>query len=198
MNKDEEWFQKRLTLYSVLGTMFVAVITVLITLGFTWTQFNLVPSMDNTQINNSTAKAIQTFSSLVREEGNKLVWTGIEVLIAGMVVISLVIISDTSKRKLKINKSPKILFDEMYDGKDIELKKKGYDAHSVKKLRLTGEPIQYDYSVIKYAKENKMILITEDPEICGGCQENNLPCIKLGQNPSIDEIVKELESLKDA
>lgn len=176
--------------------MFVAVITVLITLGFTWTQFNLVPSMDNTQINNSTAKAIQTFSNLVREEGNKLVWAGIEVLIAGMAVISLVIISDTSKRKLKISKHPRILFDEMYDGKDIELGKRGYDTESIKKLRLTGEPLHYDYSVIKYAEENKMIIITEDPEIDGGCQENNLPCIKLGQNPSIEEIVKALELLK--
>ena len=35
----------------------------------------------------------------------------------------------------KVNKSSKvrILFDEMYDGKDLELKEKGYDAYSVKK-----------------------------------------------------------------
>jgi len=35
-----------------------------------------------------------------------------------------------------------ILFDEMYDGKDLELKEKGYDAHSVKKLRLEGKPLR--------------------------------------------------------
>ncbi|MDE1862836.1 MAG: hypothetical protein KGI33_07985 [Thaumarchaeota archaeon] len=81
----------------------------------------------------------------------------------------------------------------MYDGKDIELSKRGYDAYSVKKLRLDGEPLQYDYSVLKFVEENKMILVTEDGENYGGCKENNLPCIKLGQNPSIDEIVKELE-----
>lgn len=84
----------------------------------------------------------------------------------------------------------------MYDGKDIELEKQGYDAYSVKKIRLTGKPIQYDYSVLKYVEENKMILITEDPENYGGCKENGLPCIKLGQNPSIEEIKKELELLK--
>ena len=78
------------------------------------------------------------------------------------------------------------------------LQKQGYDAFSVKKIRLTGEPLQYDYSVLKYVEENKMILITEDPENYGGCIENDLPCIKLGQNPSIDEVVKELETLKDS
>lgn len=175
--------------------MFVAVITILITLGLTWSQFNLVPTTDNAQINNSTAKAIQVFSSSVRDAGNKLVWDGIGVLIAGIAVFSLVIIIDTSKRKLKISKRPRLLLDEMYDGKDIELGKRGYDAESIKKLRLTGEPLHYDYSVIKYAEENKMIIITEDPEIHGGCQENNLPCIKLGQNPTIDEIIKAIESL---
>ena len=177
--------------------MFVAVITILITLGLTWSQFNLVPTTDNVQIyNNSTAKAVQTFSSLVRDAGNKLVWDGVGVLIAGIVIFSLVVIKDTSKRKLKISKHPRILLDEMYDGKDIELGKKGYNAESIKKLRLKGEPLHYDYSVIKYAEENKMIIITEDPEIDGGCQENNLPCIKLGQNPSVDEIIRELDSLK--
>lgn len=175
--------------------MFVAIITILITLGLTWSQFNLVPTTDNAQINNSTAKAIQVFSSSVREAGNNLMWDGIGVLIAGIAVFSSIIIKDTSKRKLKISKRPRLLLDEMYDGKDIELRKSGYDTESIKKLRLTGEPLHYDYSVIKYAEENKMIIITEDPEIHGGCQENNLPCIKLGQNPSIEEILKGLESL---
>jgi hypothetical protein len=162
LNKDDERFQKRLALYSILAAAFFTVVAVLITLGFTWSQFNLVPTTDNVQINNSTAKAIQTFSSSIRDAGNKLVWDGIGVLIAGITIFSLAIIKDTSKRKLKISKNPRILFDEMYDGKDIELGK---------------------------------IIITEDPEIIGGCQENNLPCIKLGQNPSIDEIIKAIESL---
>jgi len=83
----------------------------------------------------------------------------------------------------------------MYDGKDIELEKLGYNAQSVKKIRLTGKSLRYDYSVLKYVEENNMILITEDPENYGGCQENHLPCIKLGQNPTIEEIVRELKSL---
>ena len=85
----------------------------------------------------------------------------------------------------------------MYDGKDLELKEKGYDnTRSVKKLRLEGKSLRYDYSVLNYAKDNSMILITEDPENIGGCKENNLPCIGLGQNPSVEDIIKELELLK--
>ena len=176
--------------------MFVAIAAVLITFGLSITQFNLVPSLDTSKIDNSTAKAIQTFSDTVRENGSNLMWSGIACLFVGTGLFLILILTDSSKPKSKFNKSRKVLFDEMYDGKDIELKKKGYDTYSVKKLRLDGEPLQYDYSVLKYVEENKMILITEDPENYGGCQENNLPCIKLGQNPSIDEIVKELESLK--
>ena len=84
----------------------------------------------------------------------------------------------------------------MYDGKDLGLKEKRYDAYSVKKLRLEGKSLRYDYSVLNYAKDNSMILITEDPENIGGCKENNLPCIGLGQNPSVEDIIKELELLK--
>ena len=87
-----------------------------------------------------------------------------------------------------------VLFDEMYEGKDEELKKLGYDAYSVRKLREEKKlKLQYDYSIIKYAELNKMILITEDTENKGGCDENNIPCIQLGQNPSIAEIVQELK-----
>ncbi|KKL45125.1 hypothetical protein LCGC14_2358810 [marine sediment metagenome] len=58
-----------------------------------------------------------------------------------------------------------VLFDEMYEGKDEELKKLGYDAYSVRKLREEKKlKLQYDYSIIKYAELNKMILITEDTE----------------------------------
>ena len=42
-----------------------------------------------------------------------------------------------------------------------------------------------------------MIFITEDVENVGGCKENDLPCIGLSQNPSVEEIVKGLESLQE-
>ena len=35
------------------------------------------------------------------------------------------------------------------------------------------------YSVINYAKENKMILVTRDTESGQACDENSIPCILL-------------------
>ena len=77
------------------------------------------------------------------------------------------------------DKSIKILVDEMDDGMDEKLKDLGYDAYSVKKLRMEGKKLRTDYSVINYAKENNMLLITRDTESGQACEENNLPYILL-------------------
>jgi len=90
-----------------------------------------------------------------------------------------------------------LLFDEMYEGKADEFRKLDYQAVSVRELREMGFRIQYDYSVISYADENGMILITEDNENYGGCMENQIPCVQLGQNPSIDEIIEKLKKFEN-
>ena len=87
----------------------------------------------------------------------------------------------------------KILIDEMDDGMDEKLNSLGYDAYSIKKLRAEGKKLQSDYSVINFAKENDMILVTRDTESGQACQENNLPCILL-DNDEIFKIV--IEKLK--
>ena len=84
----------------------------------------------------------------------------------------------------------KILIDEKDDGMDDRLIQLGYDAYSVKKLRAEGKKLHTDYSVINYAKENDMILITRDTESGQACEENDLPCILL-DNESIFKIVTE-------
>ena len=84
----------------------------------------------------------------------------------------------------------KILIDEMDDGMDERLIQLGYDANSVKKLRSEGKKLHTDYSVINYAKENEMILITRDTESGQACEENGLPCILL-DNEAIFKIVTE-------
>ena len=84
----------------------------------------------------------------------------------------------------------KILVDEMDDGMDEKLQNLGFDAYSVKKLRQKGLKMQTDYSVINYARENDMILITRDTESGQACKENNLPCILL-DNDEIFKIVTE-------
>jgi hypothetical protein len=83
--------------------------------------------------------------------------------------------------------------DEMYDGYDIDLQKQGYEAYSIRKLRTEGKRLRSDYSVIKYADENHMTLITADTENGLACEENGISCVLLDK----DEIVKVmLEKLK--
>ena len=93
-----------------------------------------------------------------------------------------------------VKKLVKILIDEMDDGMDEKLSSIGYDAYSVKKLRTQGFKLHADYSVINYAKENKMILVTRDTESGQACDENSIPCILL-DNSEIFKIV--LEKLKE-
>ncbi|MCH2402688.1 MAG: DUF5615 family PIN-like protein, partial [Candidatus Nitrosopelagicus sp.] len=93
-----------------------------------------------------------------------------------------------------VKKLVKILIDEMDDGMDEKLSSIGYDAYSVKKLRTQGFKLHADYSVINYAKENKMILVTRDTESGQACDENSIPCILLDNN-EIFKIV--LEKLKE-
>ena len=84
----------------------------------------------------------------------------------------------------------KILVDEMDDGMDERLNTMGYEAYSVKKLLSAGKKLRTDYSIINYAKENDMILVTRDSESGQACKENNLPCILL-DNDEIFKIVAE-------
>jgi len=87
----------------------------------------------------------------------------------------------------------KILVDEMDDGMDETLKEIGYDAYSVKKLRTEGKKLHADYSVINYARENNMILITRDTESGIACKENSLPCILLDNDEIFKIVVEKLK-----
>ena len=92
-----------------------------------------------------------------------------------------------------VKNSLKILVDEMDDGMDEKLAKIGFEAYSVKKLRAEGLNLHTDFSVISYAKKNKMILVTRDTESGEACNENNIPCVLL----DADEIFKiVLDSLR--
>ena len=88
----------------------------------------------------------------------------------------------------------KILVDEMDDGMDERLIQLGYDAYSVKKLRNEGKKLHTDYSVINYAKENDMILITRDTESGQACEENKLPCILLDNNEIFKIVTEKLKN----
>ncbi len=91
----------------------------------------------------------------------------------------------------------KVLVDEMYDGMDIKLKEFGYEAFSVKKLIMEGKKLSSDYSVIKYAEENGMVMITEDVEVGKACKENNIPCVLLDTESLFRIILEELGNFKN-
>ena len=91
----------------------------------------------------------------------------------------------------------KVLVDEMYDGIDSKLREFGYEAYSVKKLIVEGKKLTSDYSVIKYAEENGMIMVTEDTEVGKACKENNIPCILLDNETIFKIILEELGQYKN-
>lgn len=91
----------------------------------------------------------------------------------------------------------KILVDAMYDGVDAKLKEFGYDAYSVKKLIAEGKKLSSDYSMIKFAEENHMIMVTEDTEVGKACKENDIPCVLLDQETIFKIILEELTKYKD-
>ena len=90
----------------------------------------------------------------------------------------------------------KVLVDEMYDGMDVKLKEFGYEAFSVKKLIAEGKKLASDYSVIRYAEENGMVVITEDVEIGKACTENNIQCVLLDNEKIFKVILEELAQLR--
>ncbi len=87
----------------------------------------------------------------------------------------------------------KVLVDEMDDGWDEKLCELGYDAYSVKKLQKDGHKLGTDYSIINYAKENTMILVTRDTESGQACDENELPCILLDNDMIFKILVEQLK-----
>jgi predicted nuclease of predicted toxin-antitoxin system len=90
--------------------------------------------------------------------------------------------------------SLKILVDEMDDGMDERLNALGFDAYSVKKLLTQGKKLRTDYSIINYAKENEMLLVSRDTEVGQACKENNLPCILLDNDEIFKIVVEKLKN----
>jgi len=87
----------------------------------------------------------------------------------------------------------KILVDENLDGMDERLKEHGYDAYSVRKLQIKGKKLGSDYSIINYARENNMIIVTKDTEFRKASEENNFPLILLDDEEILKVIVEKLK-----
>jgi len=93
-----------------------------------------------------------------------------------------------------MSKSPlRILVDENLDGMDDRLKAIGYDAYSVRKLQIQGKKLGSDYSIINYARENNMIIVTKDTEFRKASEENNFPLILLDDEEILKVITEKLK-----
>ncbi|MGH2575170.1 MAG: DUF5615 family PIN-like protein [Ignavibacteria bacterium] len=85
----------------------------------------------------------------------------------------------------------------MRDGLEDKLKKYGYEAYSVKKLcEEQNMKLNSDYSIIKHAEKNNMILVTEDIDNVKGCKENDIDCVEFGQTHTVEYLLSELEKIK--
>ena len=84
----------------------------------------------------------------------------------------------------------------MYDGYDEKLNELRHEAQSVKKLINEGKPLRSDYSVLTYAKENDMILVTADVENKQGCDENKIKCICPTKETVFQAILNELKKFE--
>ncbi len=87
----------------------------------------------------------------------------------------------------------KILVDENLDGMDERLQEQGYDAYSVRKLQIAGKKLGSDYSIINYAHENNMIIVTKDTEFRKASEENDFPLILLDDEEIFKVIVEKLK-----
>lgn len=89
----------------------------------------------------------------------------------------------------------RVLVDEHSDGWDEKLQEAGFEAQSVRKLNDCGKNLHTDFSVLSYAQENDMILITRDKENIKACRENNIRCIPLDDDALFGLALSELGRL---
>ena len=82
----------------------------------------------------------------------------------------------------------KILVDEMHEKWVEMLKSQGFEAYSARELRETHN-ISSDYSILKYAQENKMFFITSDKESGAGCTEQGIPHLFLDDEMIFDLVL---------
>jgi len=82
----------------------------------------------------------------------------------------------------------------MYEGFVKDLKDAGHEVESVKQLINEGKPMGSDFSVLTYARENKMILITADVENHKGCMENGIHFIPINKDTILKSMLDGLEN----
>jgi predicted nuclease of predicted toxin-antitoxin system len=92
----------------------------------------------------------------------------------------------------------KVLVDGMYDGLEIKLGKKGFDAYSIKKLEKEEAKLGHDFNLINFAREHRMVIVTNDREMGNTCKANGFPCVLVNTENILEGIiVPALNNLKE-
>jgi len=92
----------------------------------------------------------------------------------------------------------KILVDEMHEGLVKSLKNiEGFEVESVKQLINDGKKMSSDFSVITYAKDNDMILISADVENQKGCIENDIKFVPINNEIILQVVLDGLKKFND-
>ena len=83
----------------------------------------------------------------------------------------------------------------MYEGFVKDLKSAGHEVESVKQLLNQGKRLHSDYSVLTYAKDNDMVLISADMENQLGCEENGIKYVLINKDTVLRSILEGLKKL---
>ena len=118
MNKEESEFQKDVAFYQIAATMFVTLGTIAVALGI-----------------------VAAISRNLNDVGMYSMYAGIMMVGAGGIGCACVILRLKVRTKVTDLSKCSMLFDEMYDGKEIAFENKKYKPFSVKKLCLAGKTI---------------------------------------------------------
>ena len=89
----------------------------------------------------------------------------------------------------------KILVDEMHEGLVKDLRNNEYDVESVKELINQEKKMSSDFSVLTYAKDNDMILISADAENQKGCEENNIKYVPINNEIILNVVLDGLKKI---
>lgn len=89
-----------------------------------------------------------------------------------------------------------LLFDHGLNGLAMQMRLRGYTVQEATRLADAGMKIKSDYSLIRYAVDYDMVLITNDREVMLSCKENDIPCVLIPVNHQMavpNTLGKELE-----
>lgn len=196
-NNEDGKLEKKLAFIGIYSGAGIAIGAAILSVGASLV-FAILPVLRDYINKGGTNEDFAFVNALVNSAGY-FVFAGLIIIALGVISAYVNIYKRTNKKHEKILETHqmKVLIDAMRDGIEDELKKRGYEAYSVKKLCEDKKMKLFsDYSIIKYAEKHNMVLVTEDIDNVEGCRENKIDCVQFSQDQTLDNLVEELEKIK--